>query len=62
MVIEQRFPAIMAAINDLYRKVNFQIKKEYTLMPREKSSIVDGISIRYRVMHPETDECDQNTC
>ncbi|OCA87657.1 hypothetical protein A8F94_07315 [Bacillus sp. FJAT-27225] len=55
-VIVHRFPAIMASITDLYKKINFAIKKEYQLMPEEKAKIVDEITIRHRVQHPESEE------
>ncbi|ALC89412.1 hypothetical protein AM500_06155 [Bacillus sp. FJAT-18017] len=55
-VIEHRFPAIMASITDLYKKINFAIKKEYQLMPEEKAKVVDEITIRHRVQHPDSDE------
>lgn len=53
MIIEHRFPAIMAAITDLYRKLNYSIKKEYHLVPKEKLRVIDEITIRHRVQHPE---------
>lgn len=54
MVINHHFPSIMAAVNDLYRKINFYIRKDYMIVPQERSSIIDFVSIRHRVMHPET--------
>ncbi len=55
LILEQRFSMIMATINDLYRTVNFQIKKEYQLVPQEKSKVIDEVTIRYRVQYPDTE-------
>jgi hypothetical protein len=54
MIIEHRFPAIIAAITDLYRKINYSIDKEYHLVPKEKLRVIDEITIRHRVQHPES--------
>jgi hypothetical protein len=55
MIIEHRFPAIMAAITDLYRKLNYSIKKEYHFVPKEKLRVIDELTIRHRVQHPESE-------
>lgn len=55
-VLEVRFPVLMASITDLYKKMNFRIKKEYELIPKEKSRKIDEITIRHRVQHPEADD------
>jgi hypothetical protein len=54
MIIEHRFPMIMAAITDLYRKLNYSIKKEYHFVQKEKLRVIDEITIRHRVQHPES--------
>lgn len=54
LIINKKFSNIMSAISDLYVRVNFKIKKEYVVVPVEKSGVIDEITIRHRVIHPET--------
>ncbi|MHC0035553.1 DUF2357 domain-containing protein [Pseudoneobacillus sp. C159] len=54
MIIAHRFPTIMAAITDLYRKLNYSMKKKYHLVQKEKWRVMDEITIRHRVQHPES--------
>jgi hypothetical protein len=53
-VIQANFKRTMSALNDLYRKVNYRIKKVYQLVPEDKSRLIDQITIRHRTQHPET--------
>ncbi|GAB7388788.1 hypothetical protein BSNK01_26260 [Bacillaceae bacterium] len=54
--ITTRFSSVIAALSDLYRKVNFRTKKEYRLVPLDHVKVIDGVSIRYRLQHPEDKE------
>jgi hypothetical protein len=56
IVIKNRFPSFMAALSDLYRKVNYKISKNYVLVPKEKSRRIDEKTIRHRVSHPENEQ------
>ena len=53
IVIKNRFPSVMAAISDLYRKVNYRINKDYLLVPKEKCRMIDEKTVRHRGSHPE---------
>ncbi|QIZ09139.1 hypothetical protein HFZ78_22515 [Priestia megaterium] len=53
IVINNRFPSIMAALSDLYRKVNYRISKDYQVVPKEKARFVDEKTIRHRVRNPD---------
>ncbi|MGV2941934.1 DUF2357 domain-containing protein [Mesobacillus sp. LC4] len=55
IVIKNRFPSVMTALSDLYRKVNYKISKDYVLVPKEKSRLIDERTIRHRVSHPENE-------
>lgn len=55
IVIKNRFPSVMTALSDLYRKVNYKITKDYILVPQEKSRKIDERTIRHRVSHPENE-------
>lgn len=55
MVIKNRFPSVMTSLSDLYSKVNYKITKDYVLVPKEKSRLIDEKSIRHRVSHPENE-------
>ena len=52
-VINNHFSAVMAAISDLYRKTNAQIKKEYAFVTKEKTRMIDEKTIIHAAMHPE---------
>lgn len=56
IVIKNRFPSVMTVLSDLYRKVNYKITKEYVLVPKEKSMLIDERTIRHRVSHPENSQ------
>lgn len=53
IVINSRFLSVMAALSDLYQKINHRISKEYLLVPKEKSRLIDEKTNRHRVSHPE---------
>lgn len=53
IVINNRFPSVMAALSDLYRKVNYRISKDYQLVPKEKARFIDEKTIRHRVSNHE---------
>lgn len=55
IVIQSRFSSIMAAISDLMTKVNFSIRKDYQLIPKEKSKVIDAVTIQHRLSHPENE-------
>ena len=55
LVIKNRFTSVMAALSDLYFKVNYRIHKKYVMKPKEKARIVDEVTIKYRLSHPEND-------
>ncbi|SFA69845.1 MULTISPECIES: DUF2357 domain-containing protein [unclassified Bacillus (in: firmicutes)] len=50
--MRERFPSVMAALTDLFRKVNYRITKEYVLVPAGKSRNMDGKSLQQRLMNP----------
>ncbi|WP_462411706.1 DUF2357 domain-containing protein [Neobacillus sp. Marseille-QA0830] len=52
-IINNHFSSIMAALSDLYRKVNYQIKKDYRLASKDKYRVIDEKTIRHIVSHPE---------
>jgi hypothetical protein len=54
-VINNQFSSFMAALSDLYRKVNYRINKEYQLVPKEKSRFIDERTVRYAAIHPENE-------
>lgn len=51
-VINNRFSSVMTALNDLYRKVNSKINKEYALVPRGKSRLIDDKTVMHAVSNP----------
>lgn len=54
-VIKNRFPSVMTALSDLYRKANYRITKEYVFIPKEKARLIDERTIQHRVSHPENE-------
>jgi hypothetical protein len=53
LTITKHFPNVMAALSDLYTKVNFHTRNEYRIVRSDRANIVDEITIRNRLMHPE---------
>ncbi|WP_042463147.1 DUF2357 domain-containing protein [Neobacillus dielmonensis] len=53
MIINNHFSSTLAALSDLYRKVNYQIRKDYRLSSRDKYLAIDEKTIRHIVSHPE---------
>ncbi|QKG83646.1 DUF2357 domain-containing protein [Kroppenstedtia pulmonis] len=53
MIIQRHFPTVTAALNDLLDKVNFQIKKMYRTVPVAHSKMIDEVTIKHRLTHPE---------
>ena len=56
IVINNRFPSVMAALSDFYRKVNYRISKDYQVVPKEKARFVDEKTIRRRVRYPDQNQ------
>ena len=52
-VLQKHFSSVMAALSDLYDKVNFRIRKEYRMVPVDRAKVIDQETIRYRLRHPE---------
>ncbi|MBU8919076.1 DUF2357 domain-containing protein [Bacillus sp. FJAT-29953] len=55
-VINKRFSSVMAALTDLYRKVNFRINKGYTFVSRERTRSIDDKTIRHAAFRPNNDQ------
>ncbi|WP_066255455.1 DUF2357 domain-containing protein [Neobacillus drentensis] len=56
IVINNRFPSVMAALSDLYRKVNYRISKDYQVVPKEKARFVDEKTIRHCGSNPNRNQ------
>lgn len=50
--MRERFPSVMAALTDLFRKVNYRITKEYVLLPAGRTRNMDGRSLQQRLKNP----------
>ncbi|MBS4214923.1 DUF2357 domain-containing protein [Neobacillus rhizophilus] len=55
-VINKRFSSVMAALTDLYRKVNFRINKGYTFVSKERTRFIDDKTIRHAAFRPNNDQ------
>lgn len=53
MIIKNHFDHVMTAISDLYAKANFRIQKEYRIVRTDKANLIDEITIRHQLKHPE---------
>lgn len=53
LIIQKRFPGVMAALHDLLNKANFRIRKAYQMMPLERAKSIDEVTVRHRLSHPE---------
>ncbi|GFN32954.1 DUF2357 domain-containing protein [Paenibacillus xylaniclasticus] len=53
MIISNHFPNVMAALSDLYTKVNFRTRKEYDIVRSDRANVVDEETVRHRLKHPE---------
>lgn len=55
-VINKRFSSVMAALTDLYRKVNFRINKGYTFVSKERTRFIDDKTIRHAAFRPNHEQ------
>ena len=53
LVINNRFSSVIASLSDLYRKVNYTINKDYSIVPKGKSRLIDEKTIRHAVSNPK---------
>ncbi|WP_339818779.1 DUF2357 domain-containing protein [Paenibacillus sp. FSL R7-0216] len=53
MIISKHFPNVMAALSDLYTKVNFRMRKEYDVVRSDRANVIDEVTVRHRLKHPE---------
>jgi len=53
IIIERYSLQLIAALQDLYLKVNYKIIEEYKLTPTEKARRIDAKTIRYQQIHSE---------
>ncbi|GIP39843.1 hypothetical protein J31TS4_31230 [Paenibacillus sp. J31TS4] len=53
MIISKHFSNVMTALSDLYTKVNFHTRKEYETVRSDRANVVDEVTIRNRLKHPE---------
>lgn len=53
LTISSHFDRVMAAISDLYTRVNFRTRTDYQLVPADRAKVVDGITVRHQLKHPE---------
>jgi hypothetical protein len=53
LTITKHYPNVMAALSDLYTKVNFHTRKEYRIVHSDRANVVDEVTIRNRLKHPE---------
>ncbi|MFX3633232.1 MAG: DUF2357 domain-containing protein [Candidatus Pristimantibacillus sp.] len=53
MIISKHFPNVMAALSDLYTKVNFRTRKEYDIVRSDRANVIDEVTVRHRLRHPE---------
>lgn len=53
LTITNHFPSVMAAVSDLYTKANFQSRKEYRIVRSDRANVVDEVTIRNRLKHPD---------
>lgn len=51
MIISTHYSNVMAALTDLYKKINFRIRKEYILTREEKVKIIDMNTIKSSQMN-----------
>lgn len=56
MVIRKHFRTVMASLSDLLSKINYRVKKEYSMEPADKARRPDHVTIRYKLTHPENTE------
>lgn len=56
MIITKHFSNVMTALSDLYTKVNFRTRKEYKLARSDRANVVDEVTVRHRLRHPELKE------
>ncbi|WP_284035659.1 DUF2357 domain-containing protein [Neobacillus sp. 114] len=55
-VINKRFSTVMAALTDLYRKVNFRINKGYTFVSKERTRFIDDKTIRHAAFRSNNEQ------
>jgi hypothetical protein len=53
MIIQKHFSSVMAALSDLYTKVNFRVQKVCETQFQEQVKEIDAITIRRRLQHPD---------
>ncbi|MBG9794043.1 hypothetical protein ABD76_16640 [Paenibacillus dendritiformis] len=53
MIINKHFTEVMAALSDLYSKINFKMSKEYQIVRSDEAKVIDGVTIRHQLKHPE---------
>src|SRR5690606_10551989 len=53
IIITKHFPNVMTSLSDLYTKPNFRTRKEYETVRSERANVVDEVTIRNRLKHPE---------
>ncbi|MEW9053599.1 MAG: DUF2357 domain-containing protein [Neobacillus sp.] len=54
-IINNRFSSCMVVLSDFYRKVNYRIGKDYVLVPKEKSRLIDEKTIKHGVNHSKSE-------
>ncbi|MGC4377594.1 DUF2357 domain-containing protein [Fictibacillus sp. Mic-4] len=55
-IIEKHYHSLMAAMNDLYSKANYRVKKEYKMMAAERAKKLDERTIGHRMRRLESDQ------
>lgn len=53
LVMRNYFSQLVAAVSDLYTKVNSRIEKGYKMVPVERTKSIDEVTVRHRLRHPE---------
>ncbi|UFJ40744.1 DUF2357 domain-containing protein [Brevibacillus humidisoli] len=52
MVLKKHYEPVMAALNDLYTRINFRNRKEYKLDREDRAGETDDVTIRHMMRYP----------
>ncbi|ARU60290.1 hypothetical protein CBW65_03840 [Tumebacillus avium] len=53
VVIRNRYQALLGALQDVKKRANYRIEKNYQLVPPERAKAIDEKSVRAKLTHPE---------